>query len=109
MAQMRVLFRFHLGLPYRQAGDSEKERLHASIAEMFKEWRSKGINLVGTFGAMGSGVGGFAHYAIFNVDDLDVVSNMNHDIFTREASKYIEDFDFAIGWSRPFIEDVWAD
>ena len=108
MEQLRVLLRFYLGLPHRQADDSEKKRFDASISEIFKEWRSSGIELAGTFMALGS-VNGYAHYAIFDVDNLELVKKMNGDIRTFEGSKYIERYDIEIGWPQTWIEEVWAD
>ncbi len=103
---IRVLFRFHLGLPFRQASDEEKQKSHESMGEMFKKWKSSGVKLIGTFGSPAH-EDGFASHMILEVEDIAQVGEMDHDIFMGDAGKFIEDFQFHIGVARTHIEDIW--
>ena len=103
---IRVLFRIHAGLPYRQASEEEKKRLLELWIEMFKKWKSSGVKLLGTFGS-GAHVDGFAHHMILEVEDEGKVGEMDRDIMMGEVGQFIEDFQFHIGGARKEIEDVW--
>ena len=103
---IRVLFRMHFGLPFRQASQEEKQKVSEKLTQMFNTWKTSGIRLLGTFGSPAH-VGGFAHYLLFEVDDYEKVGEMDRGIFAGEVGRYIENFDLHIGMSRSQIEDVW--
>jgi hypothetical protein len=103
---IRVLFRFHLGLPFRKASEEEKKKVGDLLGEIFQEWKSSGIKLIGTFGSPAH-VSGFASYMIFEVDDLSKVGKMDQSIFRGEVGRFIEDFQVHIGIARTAIEDMW--
>ena len=104
---IRVLFRYQLGLPFRQASDEEKKRASELWEEMSKKWKSSGVRLIGYFGAYGHAVDGFCHHYIFEVDDLERVREMNADVFRGKGSKYLERFSFHIGQGHG-SEEWWA-
>ena len=103
---IRVLFRFHLGLPFRQASEEERKKVGELMRETFQEWKSSGIKLIGTFGSPAH-VDGFATYMIFEVDDFSKVGKMDQGFFRGEVGKFIEDFQVHVGIARTFIEDMW--
>ena len=103
---IRVLFRLHFGSPYQQAPEEERKKAGELVRETFKKWKASGIRLIGTFSSTAH-VDGYAHYTILEVDDLSQVQEMDRDIFLAEVGKYIERFDFTVGISRQFIEDIW--
>jgi len=103
---IRVLFRFHFGLPFRQASDEEKQKAYQAIEELFKKWKSSGVKLIGTFGGPAH-VDGFAHHMILEVEDVSKVWEMDQGIFGGEVGKLIEEFQFHIGVARTSIEDIW--
>jgi hypothetical protein len=43
---IRVMFRMHLGLPFRQASHDEKLKVRDGLGEVFKKWNESGIKLV---------------------------------------------------------------
>ncbi len=103
---IRVLFRFSVGLPYRQASAKEKKQALALLEQAFQKWKAAGVRLIGTFGNQGA-VDGFSHYIILEVDDLSQIVEMDEEIMGGEVGRYIEKFSFHIGWSRTFVEDIW--
>ena len=103
---LRVLFRFHGGLPARQASEEEKQKLQEVAQQMFQKWISSGVKLIGTF-SCSSHPDGFAHHIILEVDDVKQVVEMDNDIHAGEVGKLIENFQFHIGWPSPGIEAMW--
>ena len=51
---IRVLFRGHLGVPYRTASDEEKGRYREQLKQIFAKWRSSGVKFVGVRKEIGS-------------------------------------------------------
>jgi hypothetical protein len=78
---IRVMFRFHVGVPYRQASDEARAQYWAQIKQVFAEWKSSGVKLVGYFGSYGNGFDGYAHHMILDVPEITMVRKMNGDIF----------------------------
>ena len=103
---IRVLFRYHGGVPARQASEEEMAQAYEYLRQTCKQWESSGVKLVGTFGAFGEGVGGFAHYIIFEVDDIDMVDKMSNDIYSGGIRKFYEKHSFDIGRTSRF-ELLW--
>ena len=103
---LRVLFRCHFGLPYRQGSEEERTKTHELARQMFEKWKSSGVKLIGTF-SCSSHVDGFAHHIILEVDDVRKVVEMDNDIFSGEVGKYMENFQFHIGWPGPGMEEIW--
>ena len=103
---IRVMFRLHLGLPFRQAPDAEKLKVREGLGEAFKKWKESGIKLIGTF-TSSAHVDGFAHHLLLEVDDITKVTEMDHDIFGGELGKYVEDFQIHTGRDFQVIEDTW--
>jgi hypothetical protein len=73
---------------------------------MIQEWNSSGVKLVGTFGGYGEGVGGYGHYAILEVDDLDMVSKLNDDLFGGESRGCYERYSLDVGHPS-VLETSW--
>ena len=104
----RVLMRMHGGLAVRQTTNEEKETvLFPGFEKMFSDWQKQGIRLIGTFGN-GAHVDDFAHYAIFEIDDLDLMKKMDSDFMSSDWAGMIENFELHLGWSRDFIDKHWA-
>jgi hypothetical protein len=103
---IRVLFRFSIGLPYRQASAEEKKQVLALLQQMFQAWKAAGVRLIGTFGNQGA-VDGFSHYIVLEVDDLSQVVAMDQAIMGGEVGRFVEKFSFHIGWKRDFVEEIW--
>ena len=53
---------------------------------LFEGWRDSGIRLIGTFGNAAHTPGGFAYYAIFEVDSVDMVGKMDRDFMSVGSS-----------------------
>ena len=102
---IRVLFRFHGGVPLRTGSDEDKAQYREQIRRIFKKWKSSGVKLVGSFHACGEGVGEFAHYVILDVNDVDTVYEMNGDIFGG-VGKFYQRHSFDIGLP-PIVESMW--
>jgi len=92
-------------MPFRQASDEEKAQYRAQIKQAFAKWKSAGVKLVGSFHAWGEGVGGYAHYVLFDVDDLETVHQMNSDIFDLGGIYQKHSFDIGL---PTIIEGMWA-
>ncbi len=104
----RVLMRMHGGLAVRQATSEQRESiLGPGFEKMLSGWQNQGIRLIGTFGN-GAHVDGFAHYAIFEIDDMDLIKKMDNDFMGSDFAGMIEDFELHLGWSRDFIDKYWA-
>ena len=103
---LRVLFRFHFGLPMRQASAEEKEKARGLLRETFQKWSSSGVKLIATFGNQGA-LDGFAHLMILEVDDISKVQEIDRDITGGEVGKFIEKYTFQMGWARTRLEDIW--
>jgi hypothetical protein len=104
---IRVLFRFTRGLPFRQASDEEKKWVDTYWTETARRWKSRGVKLLGYFGAYGHAVDGFCHHYVFEVDDVDTVRQMNADIYRGKGGKYLEHFSFHVGQGHG-SEEWWA-
>ena len=87
---IRVLLRWHFGLPSRQASEEETAQAREAVRQTIQEWKSSGVKLVGTFGGYGNGTGEYAHYAILEVDSLDVVNEMNNALYGGNSSRFYE-------------------
>jgi hypothetical protein len=61
---IRVMFRFHAGVPFRQASDEAQAAYRAQLKQAFAKWKSARVKLVGSFGGLGEGVGGYAHHVL---------------------------------------------
>jgi predicted amidophosphoribosyltransferase len=57
---IRVLFRYHGGVPLRQASDEAKAQSRTRLKEIFAKWKASGVKLVAYFGSYGEGVDGYA-------------------------------------------------
>jgi hypothetical protein len=102
---IRVLFRYHGGVPARQMSDEEKAQSREKIRQIFGEWKSSGVQLIGSWHGCGEGVGGYAHYLILDVDDVETVYRMNGDIYGRLGGTY-QRHSFDIGLP-PAVEAIW--
>ena len=103
---IRVLFRCHFGLPFRQASEEEKQKVQDGMGEVFKKWKASGTKLMGYFGSSAH-VDGFSHYMLFEIDDAAQVGEMDNDIFAGEIGKYVEDFQIHVGRDFEAIEEIW--
>jgi muconolactone delta-isomerase len=101
---IRVMLRFHGGVPFRQASDEAKAQYQAQLKQAFARWRSAGVKMIGSFRASGEGVGGYAHYILFDVDDLGTVHQMNSDIFGLGGIYQRHSFDVGL---PPIVEGMW--
>jgi hypothetical protein len=104
---LRVLFRFSLGLNYRQASEEEREKAVEVMRQTFEKWKSSGVKLIGYFGAHGEALDGFGHNLILDIKDVNQVQEMDADIFGGGFGKFIEKFSLHIGWGLPLLEDIW--
>lgn len=102
---IRVLFRFHGGVPVRTASDEDKAHYREQMRQILKKWKSSGVKLVGSFHGCGEGVGGFSHYVILDVNDVETVYDMNFDIFDG-VGKFYQRHSFDIG-GPPIVEGMW--
>lgn len=104
MAQrtIRVLLRWKLGFPWRQTSEEDQARANEEVGRIAKKWQDAGIKQIGDWHG---DLDGFAHYAIFEVDDIAAVQEMNEDIWNSEWSKYVQDHGFHIGWGFQGQED----
>ena len=103
----RVLFRFHAGLPFRQASEEDRKQCFELWDDMLEKWKTSGVKLIGSFGSPAH-VDGFANYLIFEVEDTGLVTEMDHDIQMGDAGQLIEDFQFHVGTPRTRVEEIWA-
>ena len=102
---IRVMFRFHGGMPVRQASDEARAQFSPKLKEIFAKWKSSGVKLVGYFGSYGNGVDGYAHHLILDVPEITMVQEMNSDIFGGLGAFY-EKHHFEVGEGRAG-EDLW--
>jgi hypothetical protein len=101
---IRVLFRFHAGVPFRQASEEAKAQYRAQLIQNFGKWKASGVKLVGSFSAYGEGVGGFAHHVILDVPEITMVREMNRDILGLGGIYQKHSFAIGIGG---IVEGMW--
>lgn len=98
---IRVMFRYHGGVPARQTSEGARERL----IQIFGEWKAAGVKLVAYFGAYGEGVDGYSHHLILDVPEISMVRKMNGDIYGLGGIYQKHSFD--IGVAR-LVEGMWV-
>jgi hypothetical protein len=103
---IRVLFRFVGGLPARQATQEERSQFGESPG-WWAKWKASGVVLIGAFSTYGNAVDGFCHHVILEVDDVRVVHEMQRDVQGGEMGKYIERYDFHVGYPFRGLEEQW--
>ncbi len=52
--------------------------------------------------------GGFAHYAIFEVDSVDMIGKMDRDFMSADWSHMLQDFELHLGNERNFIDQHFS-
>ena len=52
--------------------------------------------------------GGFAHYAIFEVDSVDMVGKMDRDFMSADWSHMLQDFELHLGSERNMIDQHFS-
>lgn len=102
--KVRVLFRYYAGLPMRQASEGERQSLMEAWEQLCKDWTTLGVKLCASFSGL-SNPGGFCHYIIFEVDDLELMKKMNGDVLGGTVGKLAERYDFSVGTGM--FEDSW--
>jgi hypothetical protein len=102
---IRVLYRYHGGFPARQATAEENAENMEKIRQTFKKWKASGVKLVGSFHGAGEGVGGYGHYMILDIDDIETLYEMNSDVYSGLGGMY-QKHSFAVGLP-PIIEEMW--
>jgi hypothetical protein len=86
--------------------DEEKaQSREKDLRQIFGEWKSSGVQLIGSWHGCGEGVGGYAHYLILDVDDVETVYRMNRDIFRGLGGTY-QRHSLDIGLP-PVFEGMW--
>ena len=100
----RILFRWHLGLPMRQASEEEKKKIWELIGKLFDKWKSEGVKTIGTF-TCSAHPENFSHFMIFEVDNIEKMTEMDRDICMGEVGKYIETFSLIPGFGSSERED----
>jgi hypothetical protein len=102
--QIRVLFRWVNGLPWRQASEEERKETSEQAGVMLEKWKASGVKLLADFNVAGNAVDDFAHFWIYEVPDVAMVREMTQDI-TR-IGKHMEKFSLNVGWGYPgLLED----
>ncbi len=95
---------FHAGLAGRRETKSDGgKELMDGLRLLFEGGRDRGIRLIGTFGNAAHTPGGFAHYAIFEVDSVDMVGKMDSDFMSADWSHMLQDFALHLGSERKMI------
>ncbi len=98
MATCTVLFRFQLGLPYRQASKREKDACGKAWKAMMKRWKSKGVKMKASFNCS-SHPDGYSHHWILEVESLERVQELDADVVGGALGRYLEKFAFEVGSS----------
>ena len=105
----RVMLRFHAGLAGRRETKSDGGKaLTDGLRLLFEGWRDSGIRLIGTFGNAAHTPGGFSHYAIFEVDSVDMVGKMDRDFMSADWSHMLQDFELHLGSERKMIDQHFS-
>jgi hypothetical protein len=102
---IRVLFRFIGGLPARQA--TKEERSKFGDISWWAKWKASGVELIGAFSTYGNAVDGFCHHIILEVDDVGIVHEMQRDVQGGEGGRFIERYDFHVGYPFRGLEEQW--
>jgi hypothetical protein len=98
------MLRLHLGVPFRQASAEERQELMEQFKQFYAKWKASGVKLIGSYHGCGEGVGGYAHYVLFDVDDIETVYQMNRDIFGLRGLYQRHSIDVGL---PPAVEEVW--
>ncbi len=105
----RGMLRFHAGLAGRRETKNDGGKaLMDGLRILFEGWRDNGVRLIGTFGNAAHTPGGFAHYAIFEVDSVDMVGKMDRDFMSADWSHMLQDFELHLGNERNFIDQHFS-
>jgi hypothetical protein len=104
---IRVLYRAVAGLPARQASKEEWRALGDLTAQIWEKWKASGVKLIGSFSTYGNAVDGFCHHFILEVDDVRQVHEMQRDIQGGEFGRFIEKYDFHVGYPFGKLEEEW--
>jgi hypothetical protein len=100
---IRVVFQWHLGLPWRQASEEEREQSNTLLLQIFEKWkRDPGITHRYYFLRRG-----VAHYNIFEVDDLSKIDEMDNDI-TLAQGLLLEKYSFEVVFANRTVADAWG-
>jgi hypothetical protein len=104
---IRVLYRAVGGLPARQASKEERSKFGDLGAQILEKWKASGVKLIGSFSTYGNAVDGFCHHIILEVDDVRKVHEMQRDIQGGEFGRFIERYDFHVGYPFRNLEEAW--
>jgi hypothetical protein len=101
---VRVLYRFHAGLPWRQASDEARAQNRAQLTQIFGKWKSSGVKLIGYFCDYGGGATGYGHHVILDVPEVSMVREMDNDIM--KLGGMYEKHSFDVGYGG-LVEGMW--
>jgi hypothetical protein len=101
-----VLFRYQMGLPYRQASPQERDAWARAFADMLRKWKSSGVKLKASFNSS-SRVGGFCHNWIMEAGSMEFAQGLSSDLVTGPVGKLLEDFSIEVGGSM--AEKFWEE
>lgn len=108
MAEMVVMSRWSLGLVGRTTPEEVRKADWEEVAQIAKKWKAAGVRLLAAFDFLGQGLDGlYSHVLFYAVPSMDVLLEMNQDLWTSKWAKHVENYSLVIGVNRPDTIENW--
>ena len=105
---VRVVFRSAGGAVSRRAPEEEKQRSYQAEIEIYNKWKEDpGIRYICYYVSHGAGLDGYSHHAVFELDDVARVNEMDTDIWTCKEL-LAEKFSFEVVFGDTRADEFWA-
>lgn len=102
---VRVVFRWTLGATQCLASEEELKKEKERMTKVMEEWKSDpGIKFICWF--VGSGLDGYGHHIMFEVDDVFKVREMDRAVWA--AKPLVDKYNLEIVWGDTTADEYWT-
>ncbi|NLS75891.1 MAG: hypothetical protein GXY76_01385 [Chloroflexi bacterium] len=105
---IRVLFRFTFGQPARNTPAEQRQQFNAGWMPFFKKWKAAGVKLLSSWMAPGGELEGYCHYLIFEMKDLEQLSQFNQEFNQSGMATIVDRYSVAVGDINQPWDGYWA-